>query len=620
MLGAAALRHEVMKAILMNSAEKVEGRIGMGRTVLDRSSNTWDQSDARDVPSTTPATDMQRRKLPFDDEMGAGFLNARRAQTQLRGGRFDPQDPMTGPIGWDYRSIEGQDTIKKYTLPRLKGGSWISTTLTWDRKVELNDTNSNDRYDVGETFGNPQLSDLDLYLMPAGATGLHQNLWSSISTDYNVEHIFFKLPTGSAAYELWVRQANTTNVDYAIAWWAESAPPEQPRKMGDKVWEDLDGNGIQDDGEEGVHDVAVELYTSTGTLVGSTTTDYDGNYQFEALTGSYYVKFIAPYGKGFTTRDAGSDDALDSDADPDGRSHVFTIASSDDFTIDAGLVALPYGSIGDSVWNDANGNGIQDSGELGMPDVEVTLYTSSGDYVSATFTNSAGNYLFTSIAPGSYHIVVQAPANYGFSPKDAGSDDTVDSDANPSGQTDPFSLALGQNKTDVDAGLVLIGASVGDFVWHDSNHNGIQDPLLEDGLTGVTVNLYTHLGSLIATTTTSGDGYYAFISVAPEDYYIVVEPPDDYAFTTRDAGSDDTIDSDTDLSGQTAVFTLFLGQTKMDVDAGLVSLYYASVGDYVWGDTDGDGIQDVDETGIAGVEVRLYTSTGSLLATGLLQS
>ncbi len=108
-----ARHHEVMKAILINSADKVEGRIGMTRTVLKLNGNdTWDRSDARDEPGANAQETELRQKLPFDAEIGAGFLNANRALTQLQGGQFGPQDQNTNAIGWDYRSIQGNPSVQ----------------------------------------------------------------------------------------------------------------------------------------------------------------------------------------------------------------------------------------------------------------------------------------------------------------------------------------------------------------------------------------------------------------------------------------------------------------------------------------------------------------------------
>lgn len=76
--GPTAQRHEVMKAVLMNSADKIEDTsgtgkyLGMERTMLKSNANTWLDSNA--------ATDAE---IPLDEEMGAGHLNAKRALQQL---------------------------------------------------------------------------------------------------------------------------------------------------------------------------------------------------------------------------------------------------------------------------------------------------------------------------------------------------------------------------------------------------------------------------------------------------------------------------------------------------------------------------------------------------------
>jgi hypothetical protein len=583
-LGVDSRRHEVMKAILMNSADKVQGRLGMTRTVVKRDGvSTWDNSDARDDPANPdgPAN-------PLDPEMGVGFLNARRAKTQLDYGEWAPDTGVVGPIGWDYTSSNGQGNFHRYSLPVLKGGSWISITLTWDRQVDLINPDGNGlfQYDPNDpthqsSFGNPRLSDLDLYLVPANG-GVAQHIMASQSALYNVEHIFFQLPAGDARYDILVRQFNNVGTNYAIAWWSEEAPAPKPWKVGSRVWSDTDGNGIQDAGEPGVPNVTVQLYTASGTLLDTTTMDYYGNYQFEVDPGHYFVQFVAPYAQGFTLEHAGSNPDLDSDADPvTGQTDIFTVSGSDQLHIDAGLVALNYGSIGSYVWNDTDGDGIQDPGERGVAGVTVDLYTAAGDYVTETTTDSTGHYLFTTVAPGSYYVAFTAPTNYGFTLEHAGSNPDLDSDVNPvTGQTDVFTLALGENQLHVaDAGLVLAGGSIGEFVWLDNDQDGIQNPN-EPGVPDVTVKLYTASGSLVATTTTDDDGYYLFSSVAPGSYYVVVElPPSDpgYQFTTEHAGNNPDLDSDVNpITGKTDTFGVALGESQLHVaDAGLV--YHPSI-------------------------------------------
>jgi len=445
------------------------------------------------------------------------------------------------------------------------------------RAVTLNDANNNNLYDAGENFGNAQLSNLDLFLMPAGANNADaQNIWSSVSNAYNVETMFFQLPAaaGNAPYEIWVRQTNNVAATYALAWWAEAAPGNPPvdaRRIGDKVWNDANANGLQELGEAGVPNVTVQLYSAAGSLLDTITTDYYGEYQFEVAPGDYYIKVVAPYGMTFTTKDYGNNqfDNEDSDADTvTGQTNMFTIGAYDDFTIDAGLVSLPYGSIGDTVWKDLDEDGIQDPGEPGMPDVAVELYTVGGDYFGAAITDLTGQYQFTNVAPGDYYLTFMAPPNYKFSPKDEGANDALDSDADTTGQTADFVLAMSENKTSLDAGLILAGGTIGDYVWFDDDQDGTQGGE-EYGIPFVAVDLFTSTGTLVATTSTDESGYYAFTTVAPGDYYIVVEAPYGYSFTTPNVGTDDSLDSDANASGQTSVFTVTLGEDNTTIDAGL---------------------------------------------------
>ncbi|MBV7333569.1 carboxypeptidase regulatory-like domain-containing protein [Chloroflexi bacterium TSY] len=139
--------------------------------------------------------------------------------------------------------------------------------------------------------------------------------------------------------------------------------------MGNYVWSDLNGNGLQDGGEPGVDGVTVELLDAGGSVISNTVTAGGGFYSFTNLDpGTYSVRFTAPDGTQLTSQDAG-DDALDSDADPStGETAQVTLAAGENNdTIDAGLVDTPVdpASLGNYVWSDLNGNGLQDGESQG---------------------------------------------------------------------------------------------------------------------------------------------------------------------------------------------------------------------------------------------------------------
>ncbi|MCI9888961.1 carboxypeptidase regulatory-like domain-containing protein [Micrococcales bacterium 31B] len=393
--------------------------------------------------------------------------------------------------------------------------------------------------------------------------------------------------------------------------------PVEPASLGDYVWSDTNKDGIQDAGEPGVANVTVNLLDENGEVVATTKTDETGKYLFDELApGTYSVEFVAPEGQVFTTPNAGND-AVDSDADlTTGKTGPVVLSPGDNnLTVDAGLVPAPVepASLGDYVWNDTNKNGQQDAGEPGVPNVTVNLLDEEGNVVSTTTTDETGKYLFEDLEPGTYAVEFVAPEGTEFTTPNTGND-ASDSDADASGKTTPVVLAPGENNLTVDAGIVDLPASLGDFVWNDANANGVQDAG-EAPVAGVTVNLLDEAGAVVATTTTDEAGKYLFDNLAAGTYSVEFVAPDGKAFTTANSGSDDAKDSDANqATGKTGTYTLAAGEQNLTVDAGLVDLP-ASIGDTVWNDTNKNGQQDAGEPGVPNVTVNLLDENGEVVST-----
>lgn len=211
-------RHEVMKAVLLNSAEKIKDRgdglrLGMTRTLIDKQNRNWLNSHSYKSAS-----------IPLNAQMGVGHLNAFRAFKQFSAGEWKPSQPVP-VLGWDYRTVAINNDIEYNISKPLRKNSFVSITLVWDRLVELNDENINEKYDKGETFRDRGLNDLDLYLVEAKKSGKRSTVCSSTSKVDNIEHIFCQVPV-TGKYKIRVKyneQKNEPIQPFALAWWTMAA-------------------------------------------------------------------------------------------------------------------------------------------------------------------------------------------------------------------------------------------------------------------------------------------------------------------------------------------------------------------------------------------------------------
>ncbi len=341
--------------------------------------------------------------------------------------------------------------------------------------------------------------------------------------------------------------------------------PTTPQcRFNDFVYNDLNGNGTNDLGEPGITNVFVTLADCAGNLLGSTYTDTNGAYFFDitnALPGMFKLSFTAPPEYAFAS--AGPGPLTNS-----GATACFTMDANCVFTKPPGNNFFSPASVGDYVWEDRNHDGIQQIGELGIPGVLVTL-CSNAVVIASTNTDANGGYLFTQLKPGSsYSLKFTAPAGFYFTLADQGNDNT-DSDANALGATAPFSLAAAQVDRSRDAGLFR-PASLGDFVWNDINHNGLQD-LGEPGLSNIVVKLIDCASNtVIASGATDLNGIYSFNNLLPGSYAVRFTAPAGMIFTAKDAGGNDLRDSDADpVTGSTDCVTLTSGLNNFTRDAGL---------------------------------------------------
>ena len=248
------------------------------------------------------------------------------------------------------------------------------------------------------------------------------------------------------------------------------------------------------------------------------------------------------------------------------------------------ITVVNFAGLGDFVWWDQNHNGLQDAGEPGLGGVTLHVYDSSGALIGTTTTDASGLYRFDRLRPATaYSVCIDAAdsapggplAGFELTIPNAGSDDAIDSDGQlHNGTPCIIPATTGPASSFVptyDFGFWKPGA-LGDYVWSDLNHNGIQDAG-EPPVSGVGVELHDATGATIATTTTNAAGLYLFDRLNPGNYKVCFVPstiPPGYEFTIKDApGSTRANGSDANATGCTDTISLAAGQRDLDWDAGI---------------------------------------------------
>jgi len=227
-----------------------------------------------------------------------------------------------------------------------------------------------------------------------------------------------------------------------------------------------------------------------------------------------------------------------------------TALSPDDLDQDFGYIGA--GSIGETVWLDTNGDGVQNAGEPGVPGVDIIvtylgpdgIAGSDDDLTFATTTDADGNYGLAGLPYGDYIVSIDT------STLPEGIAETFDAD----GGLDSTSTTTLTSASPVDANQRFGfngNGSIGDTVWTDTDGDGVHDPD-EPGIAGVDLSI-TYLGTdgaagggddIVFRVTTDDNGRYGLPNLPLGDYAVAVDGaslPDGVVATHDADGSLDSI-------------------------------------------------------------------------------
>lgn len=265
-------------------------------------------------------------------------------------------------------------------------------------------------------------------------------------------------------------------------------------------------------------------------------------------------------------------------------------------------------SLTGKAWLDENNDGLMDAGEA-LPAGETVTVTDqlTGNVFAQAVTGEDGVFAVDGLIPGSYTLSYQLTDSV-IAPKAGDSTFAV---ANGQLVMKDVTFTAGEERSDFLLGLVKLNSITGK-VWLDEGGNFVN-------LAGATVSLMSESGAPLATATTGVDGHYAFPGLMPGGYYLQVTLPEGQLVVESDderLASGEYISVMTQCSGR-------IGQSSL-INVTMTGVYRAQnagavrpgmLGDRCWLDENGNGMQDTDEMGLAGVRIELMRGDRVMMET-----
>jgi protocatechuate 3,4-dioxygenase beta subunit len=236
--------------------------------------------------------------------------------------------------------------------------------------------------------------------------------------------------------------------------------------------------------------------------------------------------------------------------------------------------------------NDTNGNGVWDSGEMGIENWNINLLNATGTLIDRATTDAKGFYLFSDVPNGNYNVT--EVTGEGFTPTNA-----------------TFRVISVENMdvTNVNftntVSVSPANGSISGFKFNDINGNGTWEPA-EPGLPNWTIVLTMPDGSNI-TATTNADGFYRFSNLSAGNYSIgeVLQPGWVRTFPSVPVRS----------------ITLSAGENVANIDFGnMLPQATFNISGFKISDTNGNGVWDPGETGIGNWKIMLLNDKGTQIA------
>ena len=280
----------------------------------------------------------------------------------------------------------------------------------------------------------------------------------------------FQVNSYTTSHQRYPAVASDADGDFVVVWRSEGSAG------GDTSYSSIQGQRYSAAGATQGAQFQVNSYTTSSQASPAIASDVDGDFVVAWQSGGSSggdTSGLSVHGQRYSAAGVpqGAQFQVNSYTAGDQRSPAIATDADGDFVV----VWQSYGSSGGDISNlsvqgqrfrvtgdlsgraflDQDSDGVQDPGEPGIAGIAVELYDDTSTLRRSVVTGITGDY---DLKPkeGSWTVKFVPPSGiFAFTAQDAGGDDTLDSDVDPTtGETDPFPISVNVLDETIDAGFL----------------------------------------------------------------------------------------------------------------------------------------------------------------------
>lgn len=538
--------------------------------------------------------------------------------TKLGNGNIDNQNSITDRTFDTYAeslsfSVGEGETIHAtsalYFASSMEGKVWL-------------DENNNGIMDDGEA----SFSDISIVAHSRSSKGDYEakinqdGSWSLAQIPYGEYELRVQLPDGYlfAPYSLEGRELRSIVTEYTKNYASRvykigkgqkhqnmNVGVVKPASVEVNAFVDSNYNGIKDVDEAGLQGVSIELIRDNlNKVIVKGTTDENGKVYFPTVReNKYRIRAILPSQDLEFTKVAEGDIAstnyfANDNNRKDSNIYNIEILNNQNNSISVGVAKMI--DFGGKVYLDSNSDGQYNNGEKAFPNVEIKAYNEDGKLIYSTKSNAKGEYRIEGLYTGKVRLEFKAVKDYMFVVSHGNISNWLVNTDGETANTDFIDLTMGEDITDIDAGLIP-RAKIEGRIFEDLNDNGLDDD--GQGFEGMLIELLDDNQNVVLSENSDTNGSYVFDGIIPGKYYLRYTINEESEFAEYNSAGN-TFDSK-EKTFTSEAFKFKMGENTEALLGGAVRIAHIDAKAFI--DNNANGVFD-NEPALKDIKIKLSSS------------